>query len=42
LIDRGRHADHGAEILGIPIDKLPAEMAAKILTGGSAVCASSR
>jgi selenide,water dikinase len=26
-------------ILGIPIDKLPAEMAAKILAGGSAVCA---
>src|ERR1700755_19079 len=26
-------------ILGIPIDKLPAEMAAKILGGGAAVCA---
>lgn len=26
-------------ILGIPIDKLPTEMAAKILAGGSAVCA---
>jgi selenide,water dikinase len=26
-------------ILGIPLDKLPAEMAAKILAGGSAVCA---
>src|SRR5882762_320933 len=26
-------------ILGIPLDKLPAEMAAKILVGGSAVCA---
>jgi selenium donor protein len=26
-------------ILGIPIDKLPSEMAAEILAGGSAVCA---
>ena len=26
-------------ILGIPIDKLPTEMVAKILAGGSAVCA---
>jgi selenide, water dikinase len=26
-------------ILGIPIDKMPAEMAAKILAGGAAVCA---